>query len=172
MEGASGHENSIRLGESALKVRGTVILRAYKAGTKELLKEIVTPNLIMSSASRGLDLIVQRLVGTNTYSLNITHGEIGTGQTSVATSDTQLETPVARVSTTYSADDAGTKATLQFYFPDGTLPDQTYYEFGTFVDGDSSIGSGRLFNHALFSQPYAKVAGVDVTVEVDFTVSQ
>jgi hypothetical protein len=168
----SENDRIIRISERVLEVKGSVILRAYRAGTKELLKEIATPNLIVSSPNRGLDLIVQRLIGTNTYSLNITHGEIGIGQAAPATTDTQLGSAVVRVSTTYSADNANQKAALQFFFPDSILPNQTYYEFGTFVDGQPSLGTGQLFNHALFSQPYAKVSGVDVTVEVDFTVSQ
>ncbi|HVB33706.1 MAG TPA: hypothetical protein VNJ52_04950 [Patescibacteria group bacterium] len=172
MEASSENGKTIRISESGLKIKGTVILRAYKADTEELLEEIVTPNLVVDSPSYGLDLVIQRLVGTNTYSLNITHGEIGIGQATPALSDTQLGNDVARVSTTYSADNANQIAVLQFFFPDSTLPNQTYYEFGTFVDGQSSLGTGQMFNHALFTTPYAKVSGVDITVEVDFTLSQ
>ncbi len=165
-------DNHIAIAEAAIRIKGTVILRAYKAGTKELLTEIVTPNIIVNSPNYGLDLVIQRLIGTNTYSLNITQGEIGTGTTTPAVTDTQLTAGVARTSVTYSADNGNTIAVLQFFFPDSTLPNQTYTEFGTFVDGTNVLGSGQMFNHALFSTSYAKVSGIDITVECDFQLSQ
>jgi hypothetical protein len=152
-------------------LKGEVIVRAYRAGTKELLREIRTPNVIVVGPSRGKDLIVQRLIGTNTYSLNITHGELGTGSSAPAATDTQLESPVARAGVGYAADNALTTAVLHFFFPDASLPNGTYREFGSFVDGNSSLNSGRMFNHALLSDPYEKVSGVDTTVELNVTVS-
>ena len=158
--------------QEGIRLKGTVILRAYKAGTKELLTEITTPNIIVNSPNYGLDLIIQRLVGTNTYSLNITQGEMGTGTTTPAVTDTQLTAGVVRTSPTYVADNGNTIAVLQFFFPDSTLPNDTYSEFGTFVDGSNVLGSGQMFNHALFATPYAKVSGIDITCEVDFSLSQ
>lgn len=175
----------------SLTISGRVIVRSHPAGTidryRALVKEgrreeaqalihagkveVTQKNLVVDSPSYGLDLIIQRLVGTNTYSLNITHGEIGTGSTTPQSTDTGLQAGVARVSTTYSADNANTTAVLQFFFTDATLPNETYYEFGTFVDGNSSLGTGQLFNHALFTTPYTKVSGQDTTVEVDFDIS-
>src|SRR5689334_18282076 len=146
-----------------IKILGEVILRAYRAGTKELLQEIRSKNTIVINPNRGIDLIVQRLIGSNTYSLNITHGDIGTGSTTPASTDTQLTTPYARVSTTYAAENGNNIAILQFFFPDSALSNQTYYEFGTFVDGTSTISTGQMFNHVLFSSPYAKTSGVDTT---------
>ena len=185
-------DNRIGVPETALKITGTVILRSHPAGTlhlyqslmelgrEELARELiedgkierVQKNLIVTSPNYGLDLIVQRLIGTNTYSLNITHGAIGTGTTTPTTSDTQLGTEIARVPVTYSADNQNSIAAIQFFFPDATLPNDTYSEFGTFVDATNTGASGQMFNHALFAVPYAKVAGVDITVEVDFTITQ
>ncbi len=153
------------------KIKGKITIRAYKAGTKELLQEIVQDNLIMQAANLGKDLIIQRLLAINTYSLNITHGAIGTGATTPSASDTQLTTETNRTTVTYSQDSGFNEAILQFFFPDSLLTNQTYYEFGTFVDGTSSANSGQLFNHALFTTPYVKTAGVDTTVEVDITLT-
>ena len=58
---------------------------------------------------------------------------------------------------------------MQFFFPDSSLTNQNYYEFGIFVDGLSGANTGQLFNHALFGIAYGKTAGVDTTVEVDIT---
>jgi hypothetical protein len=155
----------------ANKIKGKITIRAYKAGTKELLQEIVQDNLIMQAANLGKDLIIQRLLGTNTYSLNINYGAIGTGSTAPAVTDTQLATETNRTTVTYSQDSGFDEAILQFFFPDSVLTNQTYYEFGTFVDGTATANSGQLFNHALFGTPYAKTAGVDTTVEVDITLT-
>ncbi len=159
--------------EDAASIRGTIKIRAYKAGTKELIQELVFRNLIMQGSNTGKDLIVQKMIaaftGSDPYTLHITHGAIGTGQTAPTTSDTQLGSESARVSLTYGQDSGYNEAVMQFFFPDSALTNQTYYEFGTFVDGSGSANSGKLFNRALFGTPYAKSAGVDTTVEVDIT---
>ncbi|CCD89857.1 protein of unknown function [Bradyrhizobium sp. ORS 285] len=149
-----------------LKIKGVVTIRAYKAGTKELISESVHENLVMQGNNTGLDLIIQRLIGVNTYSLNITQGAIGTGSTAVALSDTALTAEVTRAAPTLQQDYGTQQAILQFFFPDSTLPNNTYNEFGTFVDGT------QLFNHVVFGTPYVKVAGQDTTVQVTFTLTQ
>jgi len=112
--------------------------------------------------------------GTNTLyffqtqQLGIGWGEIGTGATTPATADTALTTPFARMPVSYAADDGYNTAGVQFFFPDALLTNQTYLEFGTFVGGGATLGSGNMFNHALFASPYSKSAGTDTTVEVDF----
>lgn len=177
-----------------LTLKGTVIVRRHPSGTlhlyqtlmdmgrKEMARKLIedgeivtsTPNLIVIGPSYGKDLIVQWL--TSAYAQSITYpygpqfGEIGTGQATPTTGDTQLESPVSRAALSYVMDDAMTTARLQFFFPDSVLPNQTYYEFGTFVGGSTTLQSGQMFNHALFSTPYSKSSGTDTTVETDFTI--
>jgi len=158
--------------------RGSTWLRDdYIKQGKDILAEgylatpLVQENLVMQSPNYGKDIIIQRLIGINTYSLNILYGEIGTGSTTPALTDTALTTPTNRASVAYQQDFATTDAILQFFFPDSQLANTTYYEFGTFVDGTGTIGTGQLFNHALFGSAYTKVAGQDTTVEVDFAIS-
>jgi hypothetical protein len=129
------------------------------------------PNLIMDSPNYGLDLIIQRLVGLNTYSGNILWIEIGTGSTTPTVNDTALTTPTVRLPISYQEDYATTDAIVQAYVTDANLANATYYEVGSFVDGTSSIGSGQIFNHALLSPTYTKVAGQDTTIQIDITVS-
>jgi hypothetical protein len=127
-------------------------------------------NLVMDSPGYGLDLIIQRLVGNNTYSLNITWIEIGTGVTTPTVNDTALTTPSVRLPISYQEDFGATDAILQAYVSDANLPNATYGEVGSFVDGTSTIGSGQLFNHALLSPTYSKVSGQDTTIQIDFTL--
>lgn len=154
-------------------VTGYVRITAYKAGTKEVVRQ--TPwmkNTIMNSSNRGKNLIVQRLCAINDYSLNILYGEIGTSTGTPTATDLGLGTPVARsVTTLASVGVALNVAQLQFFFADSQLPDGTYTEFGTFVDGNSGTATGQLFNHALFNTAYTKGTGEDTTVEVDFTLT-
>jgi hypothetical protein len=51
------------------------------------------------------------------------------------------------------------------------LANTTYYECGSFIGGTSTIGSGNMFNHALFSSGYSKSAGTDTTLEIDIALS-
>ena len=153
-------------------IKGRITLRSYKAGTKELIKEIITDNLIMKAPSVGIDLIIQRLIGDTTYSLKINYGAIGTGSTAPAVTDTQLATESVRVLVTPNQQNVeNSQAKLQFFFPDGSLSNGTYYEFGAFVDGTASANSGKIFDRALFFTPYVKASGTDTTIELDISIT-
>jgi hypothetical protein len=127
-------------------------------------------NLVVDSPGFGIDLIIQRLTGNNAYSLNITFIEIGTGNTTPNVNDIALGSPSMRLPVSFQEDYGATDAILQAYVTDGGLPNGTYSEVGSFVDGTSAIGSGQMFNHALLSPAYTKVSGQDTTIEVDFTL--
>jgi len=179
--------------KDGLKLRGKITIKTYRAGMVEAITPylgthdleaiekikaeyfiatvVECPNLIMDSPNYGLDLIIQRLVGNNTYSLNILYGEIGTGSTTPTLGDTALTAPTNRAAVGFQQDYGSTDAIFQFFFSDSQLANQTYNEFGTFVDGSTTIGSGQIFNHALLSPGYAKVAGQDTTCEVDIAVA-
>lgn len=129
------------------------------------------PNLIMDSPNYGLDLVIQRLVGINTYTLNILWIEIGTGSTTPTVNDTALTTPTLRSPVNFQEDYGTTDAIVQCYISDAQLANATYTEVGGFVDGSSSIGSGQIFNHSLLSPTYGKVSGQDTTIQIDITVT-
>ena len=175
-------------------IKGTVIVRSHPAGTihlyetlvglgklelaRELLAEgkveVEQKNIIVFSLNHGYDILVQFLLSGYTGSfafastLGIAWGEIGTGSTAPANTDTALTTPTNRATVSYAADIGFNEAQTQFFFPDAALANGTYNEFGTFIGGTATIGSGNMFNHALFSTPYSKSGGTDTTVEVDF----
>ena len=176
-------------------IKGTVIVRSHPAGTidrynelkaegkieeaQSLIKsgkvEVRQKNMIVWSLNCGFDILVQYLLsayfGSLAIPLGIAWGELGTGNTTPMNTDTALTTPTNREPVSYAADSQFNEAQLQFFFPDGVLANGTYYEFGSFVGGTSTIGTGNLFNHALFSTPYAKSSGVDTTLEIDFSFS-
>jgi hypothetical protein len=168
-----------RFSQDFPKAHGDYVERALKTH-KLLLDELKahffigtavdTPNLVMDSPSYGLDLIIQRLVGINTYSLNLLWIEIGTGTTSPNVNDTGLTSPSLRLPVSFQEDYGATDAIVQAYVTDANLANATYGEVGSFVDGTSTIGTGQLFNHALLSPAYAKVSGQDTTIEIDITI--
>lgn len=154
-----------------IQIAGRVRIITYKAGMKEILRKTRWfRNLIVSGTNTGRNLIAQRLGGTNTYTLNATHADIGTGTNAPANSDTQLQTPSVRAAKT-SQVISGNVVTLQFFFSDAALPNGTYREFGTFIDGTGTLSSGQLFNRVLFGTAYTKASGEDTTVEVEITIS-
>lgn len=162
----------LKLRRDKIFVTGIVTVIGSDSRTGRELSRSVTKNMIMQAGGTGLDLIIQRLIGVNTYSLNINYGEIGTGQTAVAVSDVGNTTPSVRTVPSLQQDFGQQQAILQFFFPDGSLTNQTYYEFATFIDGIATLGSGQVFNHALLGTPYVKSSGQDTTVQVVFTLTQ
>lgn len=138
----------------------------------EVREPFVQKNLIMQNANYGMDVIVQNLIGTTTYAPTISYGEIGTGTTAATLTDTALTTPIARVPVAVGQDSGYNTAILQFFFPDSSLANTTYTEFGTFFGGSATLGSGQIFNHALFSSAYTKASGTDITVQVTVSISQ
>jgi hypothetical protein len=136
--------------------------------------EVTNENTVMDSPNYGIDLLVQWLSGMGTFAttlLPLSYIEIGTGNTTPAITDTALTTPTNRAAVGFQQDYATTDAIVQAIFSDSQLANGTYYEMGTFCGGTSTIGSGNLFNHALFASPYTKSAGTDSTIETDLSFS-
>jgi hypothetical protein len=132
------------------------------------------PNTVMDSPNYGIDLLIQWLSGVGTFAstvLPLSYIEIGTGSTTPAITDTALTTPTNRAAVGFQQDYATTDAIVQAIFSDSQLANGTYYEMGTFCGGTSSVGSGQMFNHALFASPYTKSAGTDSSINCDINFS-
>jgi len=151
-------------------ISGLVTVTKTCAKTGKILSVSKQKNLIMLGTNTGKSLILQRLIGTNTYSLNLNYGEIGTGTNAPADSDVALQTPIVREPFANGSISANV-ASIFFFFSDAVLANGTYREFGTFVGGSATIGTGQIFNRALFSAPYVKASGEDTTVQLDVTIT-
>lgn len=169
----------IKTASEGPKLCGRVTMIVTKAGTNEEIFRSVSRNLIMQAGSTGLDLVINWILGNMgiggtfaAFAGGINYGEIGTGSTTPTLADVASTTPIARTIVSSATDFGQTEAILQFYFPDSSLTNVTYYEFSTWVNGGSGLGTGNIFNHALFGSPYTKSSGQDITVQVAFTVSQ
>lgn len=151
--------------ESQFDIKGKfrVIKTDSKTG-KVLYKSPYYNNIVVDGTDTGFNLILDRLNGTNTYSLNISHLDIGDSNTTPTASDTTLGNALARTSKT-SGSIAGSSLTLRFFFADVDLANDTYEEVGLFIDGTSSVDTGQMFSHALFGSSYTKSTGEDTTIE-------
>jgi hypothetical protein len=127
-------------------------------------------NLVMDGTDTGFNLILKRLIADNTYSLNITHLDIGTNATTPALSDTTALSGVVARAALATATISGSSATFRFFFADAELANGTYQDVRMVVDGAASLGTGQLFNRALFGSPYTKGANQNTTIE--FLVSK
>jgi len=120
-------------------------------------------NQVLANDNRGVYIALDRLTGDNTYSLNITHADIGDDNTAAAATDTALGNGLERTDIGAVSRSALT-ATFRFFFADALTADDTYYEFGMFIDGTATLGTGQLFNHIIFTTPLVKAAGEDNTI--------
>lgn len=150
---------------------GKVRIIQTKAGTDEVIA--ISPwskNMVMRGTDTGIDVILDRIAGTLTYSLNLTYADIGTGTNAPALSDTTLQTASARAARV-TASVSGDTVTMRYFYTDAALSNTTYNEFGTFMDGSATISTGKIFNRVLFSSPYVKTSGVDTTIEVAISIT-
>lgn len=153
--------------KEGLKLKGSYVIRTYKAGTKELIKEYPRiDNMIMLGTGYGANLILRALVDDSTYQaadLPISSASIGSGTTAPAITDTDLATPeVTGIAVASSEILSVSSIVISFFIPDATLPDNTYTEFGIF-------SNGRLFARSLLSPYFIKLSNTDTTV--DYTIS-
>ncbi|HEY1037163.1 MAG TPA: hypothetical protein VGE62_01115 [Candidatus Paceibacterota bacterium] len=144
--------------------------KAYGRGRIISVTDWMKNRIVSGIGGYGRNILIRRLLSDNTYTGNITHADLGTGSTAAADSDTDLETGLARAQVG-SSDIGNDSGTIRFFFADALTPDATYREFGTFIDGSVTLGTGRIFNRLILTTPYVKATGEDTTVEVRFTIN-
>lgn len=127
-------------------------------------------NQVLATDDLGASIILDRMVGKNVYSLNVTHADIGTGSTAALTSDTGLENGLIRASIGATSR-SGLTAKFRFFYPNAVTPNTVYNEFGMAIDGNASLGSGRFFNRLVFSIPLVKSSGEDHTIVCQVTIT-
>lgn len=127
-------------------------------------------NKVPLSANNGRNLILQALSGDYADSMELTHGEIGTGTTAPTDNDTGTETVVARGEVRYTGVSANV-LTFKFFFSDSALADGSYTEITAWINGSAGNGTGHLFNRLVSSVPYIKASGEDTTIQIRVTMT-
>jgi len=149
------------------RIKGKYRFRTFKAGTKELIRETDwISNLIVMNATtggHGLYLVLNRLLGVQTYDLEITQAKIGDGITAPAITDTDLVNAiVSGIAIARKQRIADDEILFSFFINDSELPNGDYKEFGIFC-------SLQMFARSLISPTYTKSAGEDS--QVDYSLS-
>lgn len=145
-------------------VRGAYNLIQELIDKKKIIKIDKKENFI---ANVGISVIAQRLAGEDTYSLEITHGALGTGTTAPDPTDTTLETEVFRKETSTTAYDGNT-AYIDFFI-DKADTDGTFTEFGNFIDGTTDPDSGILFSKVAVN--WEKTNLVSLFIACEYTIT-
>lgn len=114
----------------------------------------------------GRSVFARILSGDTTYTGAINYGALGTGTAAVASGNTQLATEVARkLYATRTRTNA--QVNMDFYYSKADT-NGTYQEFGTFIDGTSTLNSGQLFNRVLTGGwTKSSAEAMTVTIQLD-----
>lgn len=147
-------------------LRGSFVIRTYKAGTKILLRESRVMHNIVVSASTGYgrNLILRALGGDGTYGITIDGAGIGTGSPVLADSTTALTAEVTSNFLLGNVSISNDSGIWSWFITDANLPDGTYTEFRM------SIGA-RLLCIAAISPSHVKGTGEDTSVDYTLTLS-
>jgi len=116
----------------------------------------------------GRECFTGRLIGETTYTGAINYGALGTGSTAVSDADTTLGTEVKRKAVA-TRTRTGNSATLRFFYSKSDT-NGTYNEFGTFIDGTSTVDTGQMFNRVL-TGGWTKSASESLTVTAQFDLN-
>lgn len=140
---------------------GVLTIKKYKDG--KLISQSEHKNKVVSGAGGyGRNLIMRQLIGDTTYGIEIDSASIGDGSTAPADSDTALGNSLVSGISISNSSLANNVATIDVFASDGTLPDDTYNEFGFFI-------GGRLFSRILISPAYTKATGEDTIFSYTLT---
>lgn len=149
--------------QNGFTFQGEVKWEKYKDG-KLVEASPWQKNKILTSENRGIQILLNRLAGDDTYSGEITHADIGDDNTPVSPgSDVGCINALERASVALITS-SGLQRTFRFFYPDALTADDTYTEFSMFIDGSSGLNTGRGFNRIVMSTPLVKAAGEDHTI--------
>ncbi len=155
-------ENKVLEKEAQIMQNFTFTIRDAKTGKKKRVYKY--HNLVVTV---GRAVIAERLAGDNSNSLNLDFGELGTGVTAPDNGDTALETPTFRKATA-SATSSTNQSFISYFFTAAEVSG-TFKEFGTFIDGTVTIGTGVLFSRVAIN--IIKTLSETLTIDVTYTVT-
>lgn len=90
----------------------------------------------------GRNVLARRLAGDTTYTGIINYGAFGSGSTPFSNASTQLNAEVYRKLSSSSSFDNNI-AYVDWFIASGDVANQTFQEFGAFIDGTASANTGR-----------------------------
>jgi len=118
----------------------SVIQSLKEAGVILEIKE--ARNIIPTT---GRNVLARILAGDVTYTGEVDYGALGSGSSAFTNASTQLNTEVYRSQADSQAFDDNI-AYIDWFIAAGDVADQTFQEFGAFIDGTGSANSGRAWS--------------------------
>lgn len=148
------------------------LLRRYTRGDKTAradLKDLIESETEVRNIvpTVGRTVLARRLTGDTVYTGAITHGAFGSGSTAFTNASTQLNTEVYRKVVSDSAFD-GNIAYIDWFINTADVANQTFNEFGAFIDGSGSANSGQAFS-LVVTGGWVKSGAMFISLKVTFS---
>jgi hypothetical protein len=128
------------------------IRRAARTNNKELITSLQTAGVIQEVKfaqnlipTTGRNVLARLLTGDVTYTGEVDWGALGSGSTAFTNASTQLNTEVFRSQADSQAFDDNI-AYIDWFIAAADVGDQTFEEFGAFIDGTGSADSGQAWS--------------------------
>lgn len=125
----------------AIRTGNNAIINTLKQSGAVLEVKEAT-NIIPTS---GRAVLARLLAGDATYSGEVDYGALGSGTTAFTNASTQLNTEVYRSQADSQAFDDNI-AYIDWFIASGDVADQTFQEFGAFIDGTGTANSGQAWS--------------------------
>jgi hypothetical protein len=150
-------------GSSLVKLVGFLTIKTYRDG--ELVRQSPRMrNKVVTSEGYGRNLILRWLAGDATLPIVIDSAAVGDDDTAAADADTGLgnalvsDIPITNMSVTDNV------LNVDVFVSDANLPDDTYEEFGLFMNG-------RMLTRVIISPAYTKASGEDTLFSYELTLA-
>lgn len=149
---------------SRATIGGLLTIRKYRAGELIWQSEPIHNKVVSGSGGYGRNIIARQLAGDTTYAMEIDSAAVGDGATAPADGDTGLGNALLSSIPLTNITVANNVIQVDVFVADGTLPNDTYAEFGLFCNG-------RLFSRILISPAYTKATGEDTLFTYELTIT-
>ncbi len=131
----------------------TKIRKAIKEGNIDVIKTLQTQGIILEVKkatniipTTGRSVLARLIAGDTTYSGEVDYGALGSSSSpAFSNADTQLGTEVYRSQADSQAFD-GNIAYIDWFIATGDVPNQTFQEFGAFIDGTGTANTGQAWS--------------------------
>ena len=140
--------------EALQKIRKLARKYVFK---KDLIKDTIFKELLKTGAILGVSarhnliptvgraVFAERISGGVTYSGEVDYGAVGDGDTAFNNASTQLNNEIFRKQASSQAF-SDNIAYIDWFIASGDTPNDTFEEFGSFIDGTGAADSGQAFS--------------------------
>ena len=140
----------------------------------KVYKELVRQGVILGSRAQhnlivtsGRTVLARLLSGDATFSGEIDYGAVGDGNTAFTNASTQLNNELFRKQASAQSFSANV-AFIDWFIASGDTADDTFEEFGSFIDGSGAADSGQAFS-LLITGGWVKSGSIFISAQ--YTIS-